>query len=111
MKLKSLLALGALLLSSSAFAVTRQFTISRAVMCGKVQLDPGTYRVRVRNGSAQFTNMNHFVNKRPISVGANIERGGERFRRTSVRVNEKGGAMPQVTGIDLSNTRTSLTFH
>ena|SRR5215471_7582671 len=109
MKLKSLLLFGSLSLAGSAFGLTREFTIDKPVVCGNVQLAPGTYAVRVKGDKAEITDMNHFANKKPVALAAVRERGDQKFDKTAV-LTTNDGTIDRASEIDLSHSHTSLEF-
>ncbi|HKA01847.1 MAG TPA: hypothetical protein VKE70_35295 [Candidatus Solibacter sp.] len=111
MKLKSLLLAGALCLGGSAFlsARTRIFTIDKPTIVGNYNLPPGTYRMRVHGNTCEITDLNHFADKRPVSVTATRALGDERFHQTIVRAVNEGGVY-RASEIDLSHSSTVVQF-
>jgi len=111
MKLRSLLLAGALCLGSSAFlsAKTRVFTIDKPTMIGNYNLPPGTYRMRVSGNTCEITDLNHYAEKKPVSVSATRTNGDERFHQTIVRATDEGGTY-RVSEIDLSHSNTVVQF-
>jgi hypothetical protein len=109
MKLKALLAAGAFCLAGSTFlaAKSRDFTIDRPAMCGNVQLAPGSYRVTTRANGIEITDLNHFVDKKPITVAATKQAGDTKFDHTAVVTTDENGTN-RITEIDLSHSTTKI---
>jgi hypothetical protein len=112
MKLKSLILLGALCLGGSSFlaAKTRIFTVSRPIMCGNVQIPPGTYKLIAHSdGSTEIVDLNHFADKRPVSLPGTRNMADERFHKTTVLATPEGDYQ-RVSEIDLSHSSTKVDF-
>ena len=111
MKLKSLLLASALCFGGSAFlgAKTRTFTIDKPVLIGNYNVPPGTYRMRVHGNTAEITDLNHFADKKPVSVTATPTKGDERFHKTVVQTVGEGDNM-RVTEIDFSHSTEAVQF-
>jgi hypothetical protein len=112
MKLKSLILASALCFGSTTFlsAKTRTFTIDKPVMIGNYTVPAGTYRMRVHGSTAEITDMNHFVDRKPVKVTAVTSTGGDKFNKTVVKtVND--GTNDRVTEIDLSHSREMVQFN
>jgi hypothetical protein len=109
MKIKSLLLASILCLGGSAFlsARTRTFTISKAVLIGNYSVPPGTYQLRMHEGTAEITDLNHFMDKKPVKISAKESVGDEKFDHTVVRTE---GADYKVTEIGFSHTRDVVQF-
>jgi len=112
MKLKSLLLAGALCLAGSSFlaAKTRTFTIDRPLICGNFRLPPGTYRMRVHGNTADITDLNHFADKRPVSMPIVRQAGDQRFGHTVVLGENEGDGVYRTSEVDMSHTHTVVTF-
>ena len=112
MKLKSLILLGALCLGGSSFlsAKTRIFTVARPILCGNVQIPPGTYKlISHRGGSTEIVDLNHFADKRPVSLPGTREMADQRFHTTQVLASPEG-SYERVSEIDLSHSSTRVDF-
>jgi hypothetical protein len=111
MKFKSLLLATILCVSGSAFlgAKTRTFTIDRPVLIGNYSLPAGTYRLTVRGDSAEITDLNHFVDRKPVKVSAKKSMGDQRYKDTLVQTVSDSGNN-RVTEIDFSHSREAVQF-
>lgn len=111
MKIKSLIIASALCLGSTAFlnAKTRTFTIDKPVLIGNYNVPAGTYRMKMRGNSAEITDLNHFADKKPVSVTATKSNGGDKFGQTVVKI-VNDGTNDRVTEIDFSHSREMVQF-
>jgi len=112
MRLKSLLLAGALCLGGSSFlaAKTRVFTIDRPLICGNFRLPPGTYRMRIHGNTADITDLNHFADKRPVSMPIARQLGDQRFGHTIVLGDNEGDGVYKADEVDMSRSHTVVTF-
>jgi hypothetical protein len=112
MRLKSLVLAGALCLAGSSFlaAKTRTFTIDRPLICGSFKLPPGTYRMRVHGETAEITDLNHFADKRPVSMPIVRQAGDQRFGHMVVLGENEGDGIYRASEVDMSHTQTVVTF-
>ena len=111
MKLKSLLLAAALCLAGNTFlsAKTRIFTVDKPVLVGNYKLPPGTYRISTHGNTAEITDLNHFADKKPVSVSINTNMGDERFHQTIVRAVQEGD-LDRCTEIDFSHSSKVVSF-
>jgi hypothetical protein len=111
MKRKSLILAAAICLGGSALlgAKTRTFTIDKPVLIGNYNVPPGTYRMRMHGDTAKITDLNHFADKKPVSVTASKTTGDQRYRTTVVQTVSEGDAN-RVTEIDFSHSREAIQF-
>jgi hypothetical protein len=111
MKFKSLILASALCVGGSAFlgAKTRTFTIDKPVLIGNYNVPPGTYRMRMHGNTAEITDLNHFADKKPVSVTASKTMGDQRYTKTVVQTTGDGDNM-RVTEIDFSHSREAVQF-
>lgn len=79
-------------------------------MCGDRQLSPGTYRLTThRDGSTTIADLNHYADKKPVSVAGNVTYGDRKFRSTEVLTTNDEG-VNRVTAINLGHSETSVQF-
>ena len=111
MKLKSLLLAGALCLAGNTFmsAKTRVVTIDKPVLIGNYRVPPGTYRMRVTGNTCEITDLNHFADKKPVSVTITRTAGDEWFHNTIMRTVDENGAN-RATEMDISHSSTVVSF-
>jgi hypothetical protein len=106
MTAKSLLIVGALGLSSLAFAGTKSYDIilNSPAMAGNNTLPPGEYRLKVEGNQAVFSQ-----NSKTWSVPVKIENAGQKFAQTTVESSTKGD-MDTIHAIDLGGSTTKIEF-
>ena len=111
MKIKSLLLVATMCLAGNSLltAKTRIFTVAKTVECGNARLAPGTYKMRVHGDKAEITDLNHFADKKPVSVAITTETGDQRFPQTTVQATSEGDVY-RVNEIDLSRSSTVVEF-
>ena len=112
MKVKALILAGALCLGGSSFlaAKSRDFIIDRPVMCGNVPLAAGSYRLTThRDGITTIADLNHYADRKAVSVPGSVTAGNERYRATEV-MTTNDGAVDRVTAINLGHSDTSVQF-
>jgi hypothetical protein len=112
MKAKTLFLAAVLCVGGSSFlaARSREFVIDRPVMCGDVQLSPGSYRLTThRDGSATITDLNHYADRRPMPVRGMVTVKDGKYRTTEVLTTNDGDVY-RVTAINLGHSGTSVQF-
>lgn len=104
MTAKSLLIVGALGLSSLAFAGTKSYDIilSSPTMAGNATLQPGEYKVKVEGNQAVFS-----MNSKTWSVPVKIQNGSQKFAQTTVESSNQG-EMDKIHAIDLGGSTTKI---
>jgi len=104
MTAKSLLIVGALGLTSLAFAGTKSYDIvlSAPAMAGANQLQAGEYKLKVEGNQAVFSQ-----NSKTWSVPVKVENGTQKFAQTTVESSTKG-EMDTIQAIDLGGSTTKL---
>jgi hypothetical protein len=107
MTAKSLLIVGALGLSSLAFAGTKTYNIilDSATKAGDTELKAGEYKLKVEGSEAVFT-QNDKTWKAPVK----IQNSNKKFEQTTVETSSAGGEMGTIKAIDLGGSNTQLQF-
>jgi hypothetical protein len=106
-KLRSLVIVGALALSSAvlASAKTYDITLPAATKAGAVELQPGQYKVKIEGSQAVFTDDHN----KSFTVPATMENGDRKFNYTSVETADHDGTNTmQAIEIGDSKTRVKL---
>lgn len=105
MKLKSLLIVGALALSSAALASAKTYdiTLLGPAKAGSVELQPGEYKVKIEGSQAVFTD----VHNKSVTVPATVENADKKFGDTRVETANHDG-MDTIQAIDLGDSKTRL---
>lgn len=106
MTAKKLFIIGALTLSSLAFAGTKsyEFVLSSPVMAGQTQLKPGQYKVKLDGTTATFTDLRTM---KTFSVSVKVEHAGQKFDQTTVNTRSKDG-VDNLFQINLGGSDTKL---
>jgi hypothetical protein len=106
MTAKSLLIVGALGLSSFAFAGTKSYDIilSSPTMAGTTELKPGDYKLKVEGSQAVFTQ-----NSKSWTAPVKIENSDKKFEQTTIESSSKGD-MDTIQAIDLGGSNIKLEF-
>ena len=107
MTAKSLLIVGALGLSSLAFAGTKTYNIilDSPTKAGDTELKAGEYKLKVEGSEAVFT-QNDKTWKAPIK----IQNVNKKFEQTTVETSGAAGDMGTIKAIDLGGSTTQLQF-
>ena len=112
MKVKAFLLAAVLCAGGSSFlaAKSRDFIIDQPVMCGDVRLSPGSYRLTThRDGSTTITDLNHYADRRPISVPGTVIAGDGKYRMTEVLTTNDSG-VNRLTAINLGHSGVTVQF-
>ena len=106
MRAKSLLIVGALGLSSLAFAGTKTYNIilDSPTKAGDTELKAGEYKLKVEGSEAVFT-QNDKTWKAPVK----IQNNSKKFEQTTVETSN-AGEMGTIKAIDLGGSTTQLQF-
>ncbi|HEX3743055.1 MAG TPA: hypothetical protein VHW09_03970 [Bryobacteraceae bacterium] len=109
MKLKTLFASGALLLSLVAIGSAKSWDIvvDNNTHAGSVVLPAGNYSVKVNNNQAQFTSEDG--KKFTVPVKVNATSTPKKYNETEVKTAKQGDATV-IQAIDLSGTTQELQF-
>lgn len=104
---KSLLFIGALALSTVAFASPKSYEIllTSATRAGAVQLAAGDYRVQVDGANAIFTNID---NRHSFVAPVKVE-STQKHQQTAVDIDNAAGDS-HITSIDLGGSSDTLQF-
>jgi hypothetical protein len=108
MKIQSILCVGILALSTSAFARTKSYNVSfsEPVKAGSITIDPGKYKLTVDGSSAVFDNT---ANGKTLSVPVKVESMSRKFNDTSWQTRDQNGARV-LQSMDLGGSTTKLDF-
>ena len=109
MKIKTLFASGALLLSLVAIGSARSWDIvvDNNTKAGTVMLPAGNYTVKLNNNQAMFTSENGKKFTVPVKVNSNS--AAKKYDETEVKT-AKQGDTNVIQAIDLSGTTDELQF-
>ena len=109
MKIKTMFATGALLLSLAAIGSAKSWDIvvDGNTKAGNVMLPAGNYTVKVNNNQAMFTSENG--KKFTVSVKVNASSAAKKYDQTEVKT-AKQGETSVIQAIDLSGTKDELQF-
>ena len=104
---KSLLLIGALALSTVAFAAPKSYEIQliTPAQAGKMQLAAGTYRLQVKGSDAIFTNLD---TNRSFVASVKVETT-QKHEVTAVETKDEAGST-RISTIDLGGSNATLEF-
>jgi hypothetical protein len=106
MTAKSLLIVGALGLSSVAFAGTKSYDIilNNPTKAGTTELKPGEYKLKVEGTQAVFSR-----DGQQFTAPVKIQNGAHKFDATTMETSHQGD-METIKAIDLAGSNTVLDF-
>jgi hypothetical protein len=105
---KSLLLIGLVSLSTFAFAGSKTYevTLTKTSKAGTAQLAPGTYKLKVDNGTAVFTLAD---SNKSQTVSVKLENAAKKFAHTAVDARIDGSA-DLIEAIELGGSTTKIEF-
>ena len=106
MTAKSLLMIGALGISSLAFAGTKSYTITlnNPTKAGGMELQPGDYKLKVEGSQVVFSR-----DGQEFMAPVKVQAGAHKFVNTMVETQHEGD-MDSIKAIDLAGSSTVLSF-
>ena len=106
MTTRSLLIIGAMGLSSLAFAGTKSYdiTLNNTTKAGSMELQPGDYKVKVEGSQVVFSREGQ-----DFTAPVKVQAGAHKFANTMVETKHEGD-MDSIKAIDLGGSSTILSF-